>query len=122
MARTVTITWCEPETDDPYTVRCTVTAGYPGRGPSMADSGGEPPEPPEVDIITVTDEKGEHREDVAALLESDFYEDIYEAALMEAEEVESYEREEAWERHQEARRERRSDLDRVMNSIFGGRP
>lgn len=121
MARTVTITWCEPETDDPYTVKCRVFPGSPARGPSYS-CGGEPAEPPEVEILSVTDEKDEGREDVKGLLESDFYDDIYEAALAEASEAEIEEREEAWERHQEARRERQSELDRVMSSILGGRP
>ncbi len=39
--------------EDEYEAEIQVTPGHPGTGPTLSDSGGSPPEPPEVNVLAV---------------------------------------------------------------------
>ena len=90
-ARKVTVPWTEPESELEFSVHCTVSPGYPGDRE-------EPASGPDVDLDSVTDERGQDRPDVLALLNSDFREDIEALAATEAAEADLSAYEDAQER------------------------
>jgi hypothetical protein len=83
-AATVRVSWVEPYCDTECQVECSVSPGWPGRRPSFSCPG-EPPEPPEVEILRVLGEDGKPRPDLIALVEAD-WDRIEERAIEEAEE------------------------------------
>jgi hypothetical protein len=100
----VSVGWSHPDTEEEFTVECSVTPGQPERGPSYS-SGGEPAEPAECEILRVLDETGKERPDLIALVEADF-DRIEEEAIENAEDRHVAAYEDACERRAEERRER----------------
>ncbi len=67
---------------DGETVRCVghISASYPGRGPSMENAGGDPPEPAEIEDCTIYAEDGTEIEDPDGDIVDALYDSIMEAA------------------------------------------
>ena len=67
---------------DGESVRCVghISASYPGRGPSMDNAGGEPPEPAEIEDVTIYAEDGTEIEDADGDIVDALYDSIMEAA------------------------------------------
>jgi hypothetical protein len=103
--RKVIVFWEEPATGFAFEVRCLVTPGYPG-------SRDEPAEGPEVELLSVRDERGQDRPDVLSLLNSDFFGELEDAAIYEVQQRDSDDYEDAQER-------RRSGLRSVLADITG---
>lgn len=113
-ATTVKLGWSHPATEEEYTIRCRVTQGCEGRGPDM-NGPGEPPEPGEVEVLKVVDAQGVSHPELISLAQ-DTVDEV--DAFDKAESNRSGAEEDYWEAQRE---ERRSQLDRVMASIVGGR-
>jgi hypothetical protein len=102
--REVVIGW-EGDDGAPMRVRCSVTPGYAGRGPDM-NGPGEPPEPPEVEVLSVHEDKpgGVERPDLVPVVEGAI-DSIHDQAVEEASDQVESDEYEAGEREGDARRD-----------------
>ncbi len=67
----VEVGWQHDETD--FRIRCRYTPGTPDRGPDMKCAGGYPGDPPDLDVLSVREDRtgGRERPDLVEVAEQD---------------------------------------------------